>query len=147
MSDFVEQIIVEQTYDARPSDVWKAITERDRMRKWFFEPMQEFQPKVGFETEFNVHCEGVDYPHVWNVTEVIPEKRIAYGWRYGGYPGDSTVVWEMAPAGGGTKLTLTHTWHEAFPTDVEVFSRNSCEAGWKYFLQNSLKSYLSGGKT
>ena len=45
------------------------------MRRWFFEPMTEFEPKVGFETQFDVQCEGQNYPHQWKVTEIVPERR------------------------------------------------------------------------
>lgn len=135
-------IVVEQEYSAAPADVWRAITEAEQMRKWFFEPMQEFRPEVGFETEFIVEVDGTKYPHQWQVREVVPEQRIAYGWRYGGFPGDSTVVWELSQTEAGTRLVLTHQWHQEFPADQEVFSRESCQGGWEYFLQNSLKKFL-----
>jgi uncharacterized protein YndB with AHSA1/START domain len=88
-------IVVEQTFNAPIAVVWKAITDKDQMRQWFFETMTEFEPELGFETEFNVRCEDRDFLHQWKITEVVPEKRIAYGWRYGGYPGDSMVAWEL----------------------------------------------------
>lgn len=53
-----EPIVVEHTYKAPVSVVWKAITDGDQMRRWFFEPMTDFRPEVGFETEFTVRFEG-----------------------------------------------------------------------------------------
>lgn len=134
-------IVVEQTYDAPVVVVWKAITEKDQMRQWYFEPMAEFEPVVGFETRFNVHCEDKDYLHVWKVNSVVPPKLIAYTWRYEGYPGDSTVTWELSKVGDGTHLKLTHAGHETLQGDP-IFSRENCLAGWKYFVQESLKSFL-----
>ena len=58
-----DPIVVEQTYKTAVATVWKAITEPDQMRQWFFEPMMEFKPEVGFETEFDVECEGQVFPH------------------------------------------------------------------------------------
>ena len=75
-----EPIVVEQTFNASVAVVWKAITDKDQMRQWFFETMTDFVPEPGFETQFNVRCEDRDYLHVWNVTDVVPEKRIAYDW-------------------------------------------------------------------
>ena len=139
-----DPIVLEETYNAPISVVWKAITDKDQMRQWFFEPMTSFQPEVGFETEFDVQCEGQNYPHHWKVVEVAPETRIAYDWRYGGYPGNSFVTWELSETSNGTKLKVTHKGHETFPGDNPIFSRESGEAGWGYFLHESLKSFLGG---
>ncbi len=135
-------IVVEQIYNAPIAVVWKAITERDQMRQWYFEPMTEFKPEVGFETEFDVEFEGQIFPHQWKVTEVVPETRIVYDWRYGGYAGDSSVTWELSETPGGTKLKLSHRGQETFPQDNPAFRREAGEAGWRYFLHESLTAFL-----
>lgn len=135
-------IVVEHTFNVPIAVVWKAITDRDQMREWFFEPMTEFEPVVGFETQFNVRCDEQDYLHLWKVTNVVPEKQISYKWRYGGYAGDSTVTWELSETPGGTKLRLTHQGHETFAADNPAFSRESGQAGWDYFLHQSLPAFL-----
>jgi len=137
-----ETIVVEQIFDAPIAVVWNAIADKDEMRQWFFEPMTEFEPEVGFETQFNVRCEDQDYLHLWKVIEVLPQQRIAYEWRYGGYPGDSTVTWELSEERQGTKLKLTHAGRETFPQDDPNFHRVSCQAGWDYFVHESLKAFL-----
>ena len=95
MSDNIVAIVTEETYDAPVNVVWQAITDKDRMRKWFFEPMTDFVPEVGFSTKFTVHYQGTDYPHVWKITEVIPQQKIVYDWRYEGFSGESTVTWDQ----------------------------------------------------
>ncbi len=137
-----DPIVVEQTYNVPVAVVWKAITDKEQMRQWYFEPMTDFEPEVGFETQFDVQNEGQIFPHQWKVTEVVPETRIAYDWRYGGYPGDSSVTWELSETPDGTKLTLTHRGQETFPKDDPMFSREGGEAGWRYFLHESLKAFL-----
>ena len=137
-----DPIVVEQTFNTPIAVVWKAITDKDQMRQWFFEPMTDFKPEIGFETQFNVRCEDQDYLHLWQVTDVVPERRIAYQWRYGGYPGNSSVTWELSEALNVTKLRLTHEGHETFPQDNPIFSRESGQAGWDYFLHESLKAFL-----
>lgn len=139
-----DPIVVEQTFHLPLSEVWQAVTDRDRMRQWFFRPMTEFQPEVGFETQFNVSCEEVEYLHCWKVTDVAPERRLVLGWRYEGYPGDSSVTFELSEEPEGTKLTLTHAGHETFPQDDPVFSREAGQLGWEYFVQESLKAHLEG---
>ena len=142
MDATAEPIVVEQIFNAPISVVWKAITDTDQMRRWFFETMTNFEPAVGFQAQFNVRVEDQDYPHQWKVTDVVPEKRIVYDWRYGGYPGDSSVTWELSETPHGTKLTLTHKGIETFPQDDPMFSRESGQAGWGYFLHESLKAFL-----
>lgn len=137
-----DPIVVEQTYAVPPALVWKAITEPDQMRQWFFETMTDFQPEVGFETKFDVENEGVVYPHHWIVKEVVAEKRLAYSFRFGGIQGDSTVTWVLAETENGTKLTVTHEVHEPFPKDDPIFSRESALEGWEYLLPSSLLYHL-----
>ena len=74
--------------------------------------------------------------------DVDREERIAYEWGYGGYPGDSVVTWDLSEEGDVTKLTLTQTGQETFQGH-SVFSRENGIAGWSYFLQESLKAFLS----
>ncbi|MGI9457712.1 MAG: SRPBCC family protein [Aeoliella sp.] len=137
-----DPIVVEQTYNVPIAVVWQAITDKDQMSQWYFEPMTDFECKVGFETQFDVQCEGQIFPHQWKVTEVVPETRIAYDWRYGGYPGDSSVTWDLSETPDGTNLKLTHRGHETLKTGMSDDSREGCAAGWRYFLHESLKAFL-----
>jgi len=143
MDTDADPIVVEQTFSAPVAVVWKAITDRDQMRQWFFKTMTEFEPKVGFQTQFYVRCEDQDYLHLWKVTDVAVEKRIAYQWQYGGYAGSSSVTWELSEIPSGTKLKLTHEGTETFPRDNPVFSRESGLAGWGYLLHESLTAFLN----
>jgi uncharacterized protein YndB with AHSA1/START domain len=143
MDQSAEPIVVEQTYSAPVSVVWKAITDPDQMRKWFFEPMADFRPEVGFATEFDVLFDGQVYTHQWKVTDVVPGRKISYSWRYGGLSGDASVTWELCETVNGTKLRLTAEGHETFPQDNPAFRRESCQAGWDYFVRESLTAYLA----
>ena len=135
-------VVVEETFDAEIDRVWKALTEVDLMRQWYFENIPAFKPEVGSETEFNVKSQGRDFLHKWKVTEVVPGEKIAYDWKFEGYPGDSTVVFELSGTDGATKLRLTCIVKESFPDDIPEFKRESCVAGWQYFISQSLKEFL-----
>ena len=139
-----EPVVVEQTLAAPIESVWEAITQADKMRQWYFEPMAEFEPTVGFETEFDVEFEGEVYRHQWKIIEVVPEQKIAYEWRYGGHTGDSVVNWVLTESPDGTKITLSHSGQETFAQDNPAFSREAGIAGWSYLLQQSLKAFLDG---
>jgi uncharacterized protein YndB with AHSA1/START domain len=137
-----EPIVVEATYAVERSAVWAALTDPERMSQWYFEPIATFRPEVGFETQFTVHSQGRDWVHLWRVTEVSPEARLAYTFNYAGYDGDASVLWELSAVSGGTRLRLTHTGIETYPKDEPAFQREMGVAGWTYFLQESLKRFL-----
>src|SRR5690242_4777041 len=109
-----DTVVVERTLNAPVATVWKALTDIDQMREWYFD-LKEFKPQVGFEFEFVVEHEGNTYHHLCKVTEVIPERKIAYTWRYKGEAGDSLVTFELFAESDKTKLKLTHTGLETFP--------------------------------
>lgn len=137
-----DPIVVEQTFAASPDAVWKAITDATEMRQWFFDNIPEFEPRVGFSTQFDVDTGERVFPHAWRVTEVEPLKRIVYDWRYAGYAGDGYVTWELSAADDSTTLRVTTTVREDFQADIPEFTREACIGGWKYFIQQRLRDYL-----
>jgi uncharacterized protein YndB with AHSA1/START domain len=141
-----DPIVVEQTFDTTLDTVWKSITEIDLMHQWYFDNIPAFKPEVGFETSFKVQSGGRDFLHLWKVTEVVPRKRISYDWRFAGYPGESSVAFELFDTGEFITLRLTVTVREDFPEDIPEFKRESCVDGWKYFIKERLKGYLKGDR-
>lgn len=135
-------IVVEETFKVSTRELWSAITELNRMTKWFFENINSFEPKVGFETRFIVKNEDRIFPHLWRITEVNSEKSITYNWKYEGYEGDSFVTFELFEYENSSKLILTHQVTETFPENIEEFKRESCLGGWNWFIKKSLKEYL-----
>jgi len=139
-SEFAEPIVINRIFNAPVARVWKALTSADQMREWYFD-LKEFKAEVGFEFDFVVEHEGNKYHHLCRVTEVIPEEKIAYTWRYKGEPGDSLVTFELAPEGDNTRLKLTHTGIETFPR-TPAYARKNFENGWNAILDSELRQYL-----
>lgn len=137
-----EPITLKETFERDPETVWKAITDPEQMREWFFEAIPAFEPVVGFEVEFNVESGDRNFPHQWRVTKVVPRELIEYSWKYGGYLGDSFVSFKLEPRNGSTILWLSHTVTEDFQEDVPEFTRESGIGGWSYFIKQRLKEYL-----
>lgn len=135
-----EAIVIERTFHAPVAQLWKALTDVEEMRQWYFD-LKEFKPEVGFEFEFVVEHEGTSYRHLCRVTEVIPEQRIAYTWRYKGEPGDSLVTFELFPEANKTRLKLTHAGIETFP-DTPAYARKNFEAGWTAIIGSELKEFV-----
>lgn len=139
-------VVVEQKYKAPVEQVWSAISQIDLMRQWFFENIPEFKPQVGFATDFPVQSGERLFTHLWQVTEVIPNRRLVYSWRYREYPGDSSVAFELSEDGPDTILSLTATVSKDFPDGIPEFERNSCIAGWEYFIKDRLRKFLQPGE-
>jgi len=143
-NDLAEAVIVERILDAPVERVWTALTDVAEMRKWYFD-LKEFKPEIGFEFEFVVEHEGNSYHHVCKVTEVIPQKKIAYTWLYKNEPGNSLVTFELFPEGNKTRLKLTHTGIETFPK-TPAYARKNFEAGWTAIIGSELKQFVEGSK-
>ncbi|NNK83795.1 MAG: SRPBCC domain-containing protein [Flavobacteriaceae bacterium] len=138
-----EPVIVTQLFKCSKERLWKAITEYDKMLKWFFEEIPDFKAEVDFITSFNVKAPSQDFYHLWEIIEVIPFKKIVYNWKYKDFKGDSNVTFNLLEKGHSTLLILTTEILEDFNDSIPEFTRDSCENGWKYFVQERLVSYLN----
>jgi uncharacterized protein YndB with AHSA1/START domain len=136
-----EPFVIERTLNASAERVWKAITDRDQMEKWYFK-LAEFKPEPGFEFTFEGGSKEMTYVHLCKVTKVEPGKLLQYSWRYKDYPGNSFVTMELFPEGNATRLKLTHEGLESFPQDNKDFARESFSKGWTYIIGTSIKDYL-----
>ena len=139
-SEVAEAIVIERTFNAPMARVWEALTDVDQMRQWYFD-LKEFKAEVGFEFDFVVEHEGNRYHHLCRITEVMPEKKIAYTWRYKGQPGESLVTIELFSEGEKTRLKLTHTGIETFPK-TPAYARKNFEAGWTSIIGTELKQFV-----
>jgi uncharacterized protein YndB with AHSA1/START domain len=137
--NLAEAVIIKRTFNAPVARVWKALTDVEEMRRWYFD-LKEFKPEVGFEFEFIVEHEGVKYHHFCKITEVIPQKKLAYTWRYKGHEGNSLVTFELFADGDKTRLKLMHEGLETFPK-LPSFARENFEQGWTT-IASELQQFL-----
>jgi uncharacterized protein YndB with AHSA1/START domain len=145
-SNLVEAVVIERTFNAPVERVWKSLTDVEQMWQWYFD-LKEFKPEVGFEFQFVVEHEGTTYDHRCKVTEVIPQKKLAYTWRYKGHEGDSLVTFELFSDGNKTRLKLTHEGLETFPK-TPAYARENFEKGWTEIIGSKLKQFVEkGGKS
>src|SRR5438552_7381647 len=135
-----EAVVIERTFNAPVARVWKALIDVEEMRRWYFD-LKEFKPEVGFEFAFTVEHEGFKYCHLCKITEVIPQKKLAYTWRYERHEGDSLVTFELFANGAKTRLKLTHVGLETFPK-LPAFARKNVINGWTEIIGSSLKNFL-----
>jgi uncharacterized protein YndB with AHSA1/START domain len=127
-------VTTEQFFDRSIDEVWTAITQLDQMHQWYFDNIPEFKAEVGFKTQFNVEAPSRDFMHLWEVTEVIPHAKLVYKWCFEDLKGESYSIFEVDGDNSKTKLTLTAVVTKDFDTTICEFKRESCQAGWHYFI-------------
>jgi len=136
-----DPLIIERTFNAPSERVWKAITDTNEMRHWYFE-IGEFKPDIGFEFRFHGGTKEKQYLHLCKVTEVITGKKLAYSWRYDGYEGSSLVTMELFEIDHKTIFILTHQGLESFQNDDKAFAKESFAEGWTHIIGTSLKGFV-----
>lgn len=143
-----EPIIIERNFDVPAIKIWKALTNRDQMAKWYFN-LKEFKPDVGFEFRFSGGpSPEKQYQHICVITEVKYCKKLTYSWRYEGYEGISHVTFELFAGGENqTRVKLTHSGLETFPANNPDFAKHNFIAGWTDIIGRSLKEFLEMSTT
>jgi uncharacterized protein YndB with AHSA1/START domain len=141
-NDVAGTVVIERTFNTPVDRVWKALSDVNEMRQWYFD-LKEFKPVVGFEFEFVVEHEGMTYHHLCKVTEVIPQKKLAYTWRYKGHEGNSLVTIQLSADGDKTRLKLTHEGLDSFPA-TPAFARENFLKGWTQIIGSELKEFVEG---
>ncbi len=133
---------IERLYNVPSSKVWKAITDKDQMKQWYFD-IADFKPELGFEFTFSGKGhKGEDYLHLCKITDVVDGKKIAYSWRYDGYEGNSVVIFELFEEGNNTRLKLTHEGLDSFPKNNPDFAKESFIEGWTYLTGIALMEFV-----
>ncbi|GAA4274270.1 SRPBCC domain-containing protein [Aquimarina gracilis] len=138
----MKAVVVEEIYNASIEMVWKALTDKEEMKKWYFD-LSEFKPKVGFEFQFTGQgVKGDNYLHLCKITEVIPLEKLQYSWQYENLEGYSLVTFELFEEENKTRLKLTHSGIETFPQNNSDFDIKNFEGGWAELLTKLLKKQL-----
>lgn len=135
-----DPVIVERLLDAPVKKVWEALTDNGQMRKWYFD-ISSFKLQLGFEFQFEGRSEEQTYVHLCKITEIVPEEKLQYSWRYAGYRGNSLVTFELFTEGDKTRIKLTHQGLETFPEGLD-FSKESFTNGWNQIIGKSLKDFV-----
>ena len=93
----VHVVVAERTYDTDPEDLWDAITNKERIPRWFA-PV-EGELRLGGRYQVQGNASGT-------ITRCDPPEAFDLTWEFGG--GASWVSVRLAPQGDRTRLTLEH---------------------------------------
>lgn len=135
-------VIVKEVILNAPADkIWKALTDKNEMKQWYFE-LEEFKPEPGFSFQFWGGTELRKYLHLCQVKESIPYRKLSYSWKYENIPGDTLLTFELDEQSNKTNLKLTHIGLDSFPSNNPDLSSQNFEAGWEYIIKTSLKNFI-----
>ena len=134
-------LIIERSFPVSVEKVWKAITDKEQLEKWFFS-IKEFKPEIGFEFQFEGGKDDTWYLHICKITELIPGKKLTYSWRYAGFAGISFVSFELFAEGDHTRVLLTHEGLETLPPGKPNFLNGHYIPHWEEMITVSLKKFL-----
>ncbi|WP_160112289.1 SRPBCC domain-containing protein [Aquimarina sp. AU58] len=134
-------LIIKHEFDAPVALVWRVLTEHNLLKQWYFD-MSEFKAEVGFKFQFDGKGKtGVNYTHLCEIIEIIPERKLKHTWAYKGYEGQSVVTFELFQNGNKTILKLTHQGLESLADCPDFVPENFAE-GWTYLMKNALQDFL-----
>lgn len=97
-----ETIHVDQFLAQPPAKVWRALTEPERLARWW--ASGDIKPAVGHRFTLDMGGWGA-VP--CTVTEVEPEQRLSY--TFAEETMDWTITWRLVAEGNGTRLFLEHS--------------------------------------
>ncbi len=136
-------INIEKVLNAPVTKVWTAISNKEEMKSWYFD-LAEFRVEKAFKFQFTGGTpDGIQYLHLCEIIEVIPERKLTYSWKYDGYDGISYVTFSLTPMGDKTKIVLTHEGIESFPKSNPDLAKQNFVAGWNDIIGRSLVEYLA----
>lgn len=132
-------LVKEFHYNASIEKVWRALIDKESVKKWYFPQLREFEPVVGFNFQFDDN--NAEYQKEWIVTKVVEGKTLAHSWAYKGYAGKSEVIFDLFSEENETRLRVTQTDLDSFPNDPH-FARERFEWGWDNLLGQNLRHLL-----
>lgn len=136
-------IQIEKQFHAPIAKVWDAITNKDTMKKWYFD-IDDFELKLGHSFNFWAGPpEGKEWHHQCIILELIPEKKLSHSWTYPGYDGETLVSWELIHISEDiTQIKFRHEFIKPFSDEIEELRQENFQEGWTYIINIGLKEFL-----
>lgn len=126
---------------ASPKKVFKAISEPERLTRWFLKDAQLSPRKRG---KYSFTWQG-GYAHSGQVVEFVRGKSLTLTWpQYDGKEllGETKLKMTVEPKGDGSLLKIQHSGYPKHERWVDLYA--GTHSGWAYFMMN-LKSVLEHG--
>ena len=136
---------ITRIFNVSAEALWKAITEREQLKQWYFDFDDSFRLEKNAEFEWTAgDPAGKQWLHKGRILEITKGKKLMHSWEYPGYSGSSVVTWELNVLNeNSTELVLTHEFVIPFDKDVEELRREHFEKGWNAIITISLPDYIN----
>lgn len=139
----LDKLVKEQTYNHPIDKVWKAITEKEQISKWFIH--SDFEAKEGYDYTFTATEEHGSTQIHGTVLKADPYT-LVYTWKVGDAPLHTTVTWHLESIGSQTKLTLEHAGISQFDRETAEQMLGHFGKGWDACL-SVLPNHLNNETT
>ncbi|WP_300670870.1 SRPBCC domain-containing protein [Soonwooa sp.] len=132
-----KEVIINASIDK----VWKALTNKEEMKHWYFDI-----PDFSLEKDaiFNFFEPGGQnkFWHRCQVEEVIPNQIFKHTWEHPDFSKAIThLTWKLSEKDGQTIVNLNHDNLDGLAEAGDDFKVENYNAGWTEILKN-LKKYL-----
>ena len=117
-----KDVVASRSYDTDVADLWEAVTDPDRIRRWFAPVSGEFRLHGRFHVEGNASG---------TITDCEPGKSYAGTWEFGGYTSWIEIV--VVPEGERARLEIHHIAHYPNPHWTQ-FGAGAGGVGWELGL-------------
>lgn len=126
-------IIAARSYDAEMEDVWDALTNAERIPRWFLPVSGDL--RLGGRYQFEGNAGGT-------ITRCERPRLVAVTWEFGGQTSWVTVTLSSSPT-GGTHLELEHIAH--VPDEMwDQFGPGAGGVGWDLAIMGFTQHLASG---
>ncbi len=115
-------VVVEREFGHTPEKIWRALTQPHLIAEWLMKG--DFMPVIGHRFDFRADWGAVDC----RVTEVEPNRKLAYTWEGMGL--ESVVTWTLTPSPTGTLLRMEQIGFR--PDQQQAYQ--GATFGWPRFL-------------
>lgn len=138
-----DMILREEVYNARAASVWNALTDKEKMKQWYFD-IPDFELKEGAVFNFYEPGGKNQFHHQCKIKEIVPSKKFQHTWTYPDHSKGATVLtWELFEEGENrTRVKLSHSGIDSFADGGEALASGNFQAGWDEIMGSSLKKFL-----
>lgn len=117
-----KDVVASRVYDTAVADLWDAVTDPERIKRWFGPVTGEFQLGGRFHVEGNASG---------TITACEPGRSFAGTWEFGGYT--SWIEVAVAPEGEKARLEIHHIAHHPNPHWTQ-YGAGAGGVGWELGL-------------
>ena len=137
-------VALQRVYEAPIAKVWEAITDKSQLKQWYFDFSEQFELEVGHVFDWWAGPpDGKQWHHRGEITEVVPQKKLAHTWEFPGYVGKAKLLWELTAVDANhTRLDFRFDILVPFDPKEDALRRKHFVEGWNHIINIGLAEYL-----